>query len=93
MTLYHPVMSLHAIVLYFKHFVPSWIFHEKVDPENIYLFKANNRNTRKSCEICSMIRSDVFIKSGHISQLFLGFVVVVVVVAIVVVDFEKINVC
>ena len=24
-------------------------------PANIYLFKVNNRNTRKSCEICSKL--------------------------------------
>ena len=25
------------------------------DPANIYLFKLDNRNTRKRCEICSML--------------------------------------
>ena len=28
------------------------------DPENIYLFKVNNRNTRKRCEICSNLEID-----------------------------------
>ena len=47
----------------------------------IYLFKDNNRNTRKRCEICSKLtiktperrqrRSDVFIVNfEHISELF-----------------------
>ena len=41
-------------------------------PANIYLFKVNNKNTRKMCEIYR--RSDVFIVNfGHISQLFLVF--------------------
>ena len=26
-----------------------------VNPANIYLFKVNNRNTRKMCEICSKL--------------------------------------
>ena len=52
---------------------------------NIYLFKVNNRNTRKSCEICLKLtiktleqrywrRSEVFIVNfEHISHLFLVF--------------------
>ena len=46
-------------------------------PDNIYLFKANNRNTRKRCEICSKLtikiterhqsrRSGVFIANLNI---------------------------
>ena len=50
-------------------------------PANIYLFKVNNRNIRKSCEICSKLtlkspepRVGVFIVNfEHISQLFLMF--------------------
>ena len=54
-------------------------------PVNIYLFKTNNRNTRKKCETCSKLtiktsersqcrRSVVFIGIfAHISQLFLVF--------------------
>ena len=52
-------------------------------PDNIYLFKVNDRNTRKRCEICSKLtiktperlqrrRYDVFIvKSEHFSYIFL----------------------
>ena len=52
-------------------------------PANIYLFKINNKNTRKTCEICSKLttktaewrhwrRSGVFvINSEHISHLVL----------------------
>ena len=29
------------------------VFH--ANPTNIYLFKVNNRNTRKRCEICSKL--------------------------------------
>ena len=54
-------------------------------PANTYLFKVNNRNTRKRCEICSKLtikiseqghwhRSGVFIaKFEHTSHLFLVF--------------------
>ena len=47
---------------------------------NIYLFKVNNRNTRKRCEICSKLtikilerrHSSIFIVNfEHISHLFL----------------------
>ena len=32
------------------------VFYQKVqNPANIYLFKANNRNARKRCEICSKL--------------------------------------
>ena len=55
------------------------------NPANIYLFKANNRNTRKGCEICSKLTiktrewrhwrlSGVFLVNfEHISNLFLVF--------------------
>ena len=55
------------------------------NPANIYLFKVNNRNTRKRCDICSKLtiktpeqrhwrRSDVFIVNfERISYLFLLF--------------------
>ena len=54
----------------------------KSHPPNIYLLKVNNRNTKKSCEICSKLTiktpeghqrrlSGVFIVSfEHISQFF-----------------------
>ena len=54
-------------------------------PANIYLFKVNNRNNRKRCDICSTLIikaperrywlcSGVFIVSfEHISRLFLAF--------------------
>ena len=57
----------------------------KLYPANIYLFKANNRNTRKRCEICSKLttktperchwrRSGVFIVNfEHVFYLFLVF--------------------
>ena len=52
-----------------------------VVPGNIYLFKVNNRNARKSCEICSQLpiktperhwrRSGLFIVNfDHTSHLF-----------------------
>ena len=56
-----------------------------LDPANIYLFKVNNKNTRKRCEICSKLtiktperrqwrRSGVFIVNfEHISHLVLVF--------------------
>ena len=33
---------------------PIILSHED-DPANIYMFKVNNRNTRKRCEICSKL--------------------------------------
>ena len=50
-------------------------------PAGIYLYKVNNRNTRKSCEICSELTIKiperrlwrVFINFEHISRLFLAF--------------------
>ena len=64
-------------------------------PANVYLFKFNNRNTRKRCKICSKLtiktperrrwrRSVVFILNfEHISNLFLeGFFV----------EFEQVNI-
>ena len=49
-------------------------------PANVYLFKVNNGNTRKCCEICSKAtkntrrRSGVFIVNlEHISNFFLLF--------------------
>ena len=56
-----------------------------MNPANIYLFKVNNRNTGKECEICSELkikppekhnyhRSGIFVVNfEHISQLFLVF--------------------
>ena len=32
-----------------------YIISLDVNPANIYLFKVNNRNTRKMCEICSKL--------------------------------------
>ena len=58
-----------------------WLYHVA----NIYLFKVNNRNSRKRCGICSdltlktperrhWLHSDVFIVNfENISQLFLVF--------------------
>ena len=57
-------------------------FFQKVNyiPANIYMFKVDNRITRKSCEICSKLtiktpeRLGVFIVNfEHISHLFLVF--------------------
>ena len=73
--------------LYFFRSVLSFEFDviSKYYPANIYLFKVNNRNSRKKCGICSKLtiktperrhwrRSDVFIVNfEHISHLFLVF--------------------
>ena len=59
--------------------LPQLIFIFKY-PLNIYLFKFNNRNTGKRCEICSRLalklpeRGGVFIVNfEHISHFFLSF--------------------
>ena len=52
-------------LMYSRH-LPRCLFHRTFqslkkcyeclqDPANIYLFKVNNRNTRKSCQICSKL--------------------------------------
>ena len=58
---------------------------QRCHPDNIYLFKFNQRNTRKRCELCSKLtiktpdrhqwrRSGVFIANfEHIPHLFLVF--------------------
>ena len=63
----------------------SYIFSVGLIPANIYLFKVNDKTTRKACEICSKLiiktpkrrywrRSGVFIINfEHISHLFLVF--------------------
>ena len=56
---------------------------------NIYLCTANNRNTRKRCEICSELtiktpeRHVFIVNFEHISHLFL---------VLLLVDFEQVNV-
>ena len=67
---------------FLKYTSNTWFEHFSA---NIYLFKANNRNTKKRCEICSKLiiktperrqrcRSGVFIvKFEHISHIFLVF--------------------
>ena len=56
--------------------------YKNANPANIYLFKVNNRNSRKRCELLSKLtiktperrRSGVFIVNfENISHLFLGF--------------------
>ena len=59
------------------------MMHQDADmyPAKIYLFKVNNRNSRKMCKICSKLtiktperRSGVFIVNfEHISHFFLLF--------------------
>ena len=41
----------------------------------MYLFKVNNRNTRKKCEICSKLKVQfkVIVNFEHTSHLFLVF--------------------
>ena len=42
------------VVLQSKHFArPSFSFISFISPVNFYLFKVNNRSTRKRCKICS----------------------------------------
>ena len=64
-------------------------FNADILPANIYLFKFNNRNTRKRCQKCSKLkiktperrhwnRSGVFIVNfEHISHLFLLFLLII----------------
>ena len=77
-------LQLHAVVLNFmsgnfEKFFYAASFQNISFPGNIYLFKVNNRNTRRGCEICSNLtiktpeyRSGVFIVNfEHMSNLFL----------------------
>ena len=36
----------------------NWIFLNEWSSANIYLFKVNNRNKRKRCEMCSKLQED-----------------------------------
>ena len=71
------------------------IYTSKNFPTNIYLFRVNNSNTRKRCEICSKLtikspqrRSTVFIVNfEHVSHLFTPFS------SVSTVGFEQVNIC
>ena len=71
------------------------IYTSKNFPTNIYLFRVNNSNTRKRCEICSKLtikspqrRSTVFIVNfEHVSHLFNPFS------SVSTVGFEQVNIC
>ena len=74
-----------------KNFGQKWLnfLYKGLYPFNIYLFKINNRNIGKRCEICSKLtikalerghwrRSGVFIVNfEHISHLFLVFLLLI----------------
>ena len=74
---------------------PPHLVETTAHPTNIYLFKVNDRNTTKRCEICPKLtikkperrqqrRSGVFIVNfEHISHLFLAFLLL---------DVEQVNV-
>ena len=84
-------LNQHEIKILFSSllFISSvWGYFRPI-PSYIYLFKVNNRNTRKSCEICSKLTiktperrqwsSGVFIVDfAHISHLLLVFLLLTV---------------
>ena len=43
------------------------------EPANIYLFKIDNRNTRKCCEICSKLRMTPEQHRCHLSSIFIVY--------------------
>ena len=46
--------------------------HPKEIPANTYLFKINNRNTKKICKICSKLTINIFVSNfEHIIHAFL----------------------
>ena len=77
--------ELNAFEVFRKCFIANYNHHANAIPANIYLFKINNRNIRKRCEICSKLtikpperhhwrHSGVFLVNfKQISQLFLVF--------------------
>ena len=77
--------ELNAFKIFRKYFKANYNHHANATPANIYLFKINNRNIRKRCEICSKLtikpperhhwrHSGVFLVNfKQISQLFLVF--------------------
>ena len=90
-----PVYTYFSMLLSMKQLLPrTWLF--RYLPAKIYLFKINNRNTIKWCEIYSKLkiktperrqwrRPGVFIVNyEHISHIFSS---------VFIVDFEQVNVC
>ena len=74
-------LEINKSFLYQFYFYRCHSFNQAI-PANIYLFKVNNRNTRKRCEICSKLtiktperrRFGVFFANfEHISHFFLVF--------------------
>ena len=47
--------ELNAFKIFHKCFKANYNHHANAIPANIYLFKINNRNIRKRCEICSKL--------------------------------------
>ena len=85
------------ITVYYKYLIRCFAFLSlrEATPANIYLFKVNNRNTGKRCEICSKLtiktperrhwrRSCVFIV--NFEHIFTPFS------SVFIADFEQVNV-
>ena len=82
-----PTLMLLFVIFFHQPFPPFQVtyFWNGHCPANIYLFKVNNKNTRKRCEICSKLTiktperrhwggSGVFtVNFEHISHLFLEY--------------------
>ena len=48
-------INLHDCIIKNGTFITTFSLDSLSNPDNIYLFKVNNRNTRKRCEICSRL--------------------------------------
>ena len=58
--------------------IRNFMLNTKYSATNIYLFKVNNRNSRKSCGICSNIFNNFFCEwsylgSDHTHKMFISF--------------------
>ena len=61
-----------------------------IKPANIYLFKVNNRNTRKRCEMCSKLKTKTL---EDVNDVVLVFQLLTLNISSVpIVNFEQVNV-
>ena len=73
------------IVTDYRHYITKTLHHQRHYRASIYLFKVNNRNTRKRCKICSKltIKTPEKRRSGVFNAKFCS---------VSIVDFEQVNV-
>ena len=87
-------ISKHQRIARKTRFKYIWVYSEVPIPANIYLFKVNNRNTTKRCEICSKLTIKTptrrhWRRSGFFGGFWTYFTPIS---SVYIVDFEQIDV-